>query len=45
MIDASRGVILRGAGWSELWFHSAVLRGMAFAIFLMSVTRFHKRLN
>ena len=23
MIDAARGVILRGAGWSELWPHSS----------------------
>ena len=27
LIDAARGVILRGAGWSELWVHSVVLVG------------------
>jgi ABC-2 type transport system permease protein len=25
LIDAARGVILRGAGWAELWVHSVVL--------------------
>ena len=29
LIDASRGVILRGGGWQELWQHALVLWGMA----------------
>ena len=29
LVDASRGVILRGAGWRELWLHGVVLTGMA----------------
>lgn len=39
MIDASRGVILRGAGWAELWPNGLVLSGMAvFALVFSSVT-------
>jgi ABC-2 type transport system permease protein len=44
MIDAARGVILRGAGWEELRLHSLVLWGMAIGIFSFSTLRFHKRL-
>jgi ABC-2 type transport system permease protein len=44
MIDAARGVILRGAGWQELRLHSAVLWAMAIALFVLSTFRFHKRL-
>jgi ABC-2 type transport system permease protein len=45
LIDAARGVILRGAGWPELWLHGVVLWGMAAAILLLSTLRFHKRLT
>jgi ABC-2 type transport system permease protein len=44
MIDAARGVILRGAGWGELRFHAVVLWGMALGLILLSTLRFHKRL-
>ena len=44
LIDAARGVILRGAGWRELWPHAAVLWGMAVALLVLSTLRFHKRL-
>jgi hypothetical protein len=44
MIDAARGVILRGAGWEELKLHSIVLWIMAAALFILSTLRFHKRL-
>jgi ABC-2 type transport system permease protein len=44
MIDAARGVILRGAGWEVLRLHSLVLWGMAIALFTLSTLRFHKRL-
>jgi ABC-2 type transport system permease protein len=44
MIDAARGVILRGAGWQELRLHAAVLWGMAVGILLFSALRFRKRL-
>jgi ABC-2 type transport system permease protein len=44
LIDAARGVILRGAGWSELWIHSVVLWSMALVAFLGSMLKFRKRL-
>ena len=44
LIDASRGVIIRGAGWSELWFHSVVLWGMALAVLSFSAFKFRKRI-
>ncbi|MFO0809611.1 MAG: ABC transporter permease [Gemmataceae bacterium] len=44
LIDASRGVILRGAGWKELWPHTAILWGMATVVLTASALRFHKRL-
>jgi ABC-2 type transport system permease protein len=44
LIDASRGVILRGAGWAELWPHAAVLWGMAAIVLTWSALRFHKKL-
>lgn len=45
MIDAARGVILRGAGWSELWLHSLVLWGMGLASFFLAALKFRKRLS
>jgi len=44
LIDAARGVILRGAGWAELWVHAAVLWGMAVGIIVFAALRFRKRL-
>jgi ABC-2 type transport system permease protein len=44
LIDASRGVILRGAGWRELWPHAAVLWSMATAVLVASIAKFHKHL-
>jgi ABC-2 type transport system permease protein len=44
MIDAARGVILRGAGWHELRLHVVVLWAMAFGMFLLSTLKFRKRL-
>jgi ABC-2 type transport system permease protein len=44
LIDAARGVILRGAGWPELKMHALVLWGMALAVILFSMLRFRKRL-
>jgi len=44
LIDASRCVILRGAGWKELWPHALILWCMALGIIALSVTRFRKRL-
>jgi len=44
MIDAARGVILRGAGWHELRLHAVVLWAMAGGMFLLSTLKFRKRL-
>jgi ABC-2 type transport system permease protein len=44
LIDASRGVILRGAGWTELWLHALVLWGMALVVLVVSTLRFRKQL-
>jgi ABC-2 type transport system permease protein len=44
LIDASRGVILRGAGWPELWRHGVVLSIMAITMLTLSTLSFHKRL-
>jgi ABC-2 type transport system permease protein len=44
LIDGSRGVILRGAGWAELWPNFAVLSGMAVTILLLASFRFRKQL-
>jgi ABC-2 type transport system permease protein len=45
LIDASRGVILRGAGWRELWMHSVVLWGMALGVIVFCALRFTKRVG
>ncbi len=45
MIDVSRGVILRGASWAELTNHAFVLWGMACVVMVVSVLRFHKRVE
>jgi ABC-2 type transport system permease protein len=45
LIDASRGVILRGAGWAELWPHAAVLWAMALASLVFSSFKVRKQLS
>ena len=45
LIDAARGVILRGAGWAELWPHAVVLWCMAISMLVLSTLRFHKQLT
>ena len=45
MIDASRGVILRGATFYELRIHFAVLLTMAIGLLVMSMSQFRKRLT
>jgi len=44
MIDASRGVILRGAGWRELWPHFVVLSVMSVVSMVTSSAMFQKRI-
>jgi ABC-2 type transport system permease protein len=43
LIDAARGVILRGSGWPELWKHIVVLWIMAIIMLVLSTQRFRKR--
>lgn len=43
MVDASRGVIVRGAGWWELWLHAVVLWTWAAAALLFSAVQFRQR--
>jgi ABC-2 type transport system permease protein len=45
MIDAARGVILRGAGWRELWPNFLVLWGMAAVVITLAAVRFKKRVS
>jgi len=45
LIDAARGVILRGAGWKELWLHCLVLWIMATIALTLSTLRFKKQLG
>jgi ABC-2 type transport system permease protein len=45
LIDAARGVILRGAGWRELWFHAVVLWAMALLMLAFSTLKLQKRLT
>src|SRR5581483_9138201 len=39
LIDGARGVILRGAGFSELWLHSLVLWVMGIAAFVLAAMK------
>jgi len=43
MIGAARGVILRGAGWSELGPHALVLGSMAPRVLVLTALRFQRR--
>jgi ABC-2 type transport system permease protein len=45
LIDASRGVILRGASWPELWPHAVVLWTMALVMIAVSSAKLRKRLS
>src|SRR5262245_1650854 len=45
MVDAARGVILRGAGWPELWPHATVLWGIALVLLTLATLRFQKKLT
>jgi ABC-2 type transport system permease protein len=44
LIDAARGVILRGAGWGDLWQHALVLWAMALAMLMLGTFKFRKQL-
>ena len=45
MIDTARGVILRGAGWDELWRNAAVLTAMAVGVLTLAAIQFKKRVS
>ena len=45
LIDAARGVVLRGAGWPELWKHALVLWGMAAVALTVASLKVRKRLT
>lgn len=45
MIDAARGVILRGAGWAELWLNAVVLTAMAVVVIGLSSFMFRKQVS
>jgi ABC-2 type transport system permease protein len=40
-----RGVMLRGAGWPELWDQAAAMLAIGTALFALSVLRFRKKLD
>jgi ABC-2 type transport system permease protein len=40
-----RGVMLRGAGWPELWDQAAAMLAIGTALFVLSVLQFRKRLD
>ena len=42
MIDITRGVILRGAGFAELWMDAAILFGMGLLVLMIAARRFRK---
>lgn len=44
-LEILRGIILRAAGWSELWRQSLILLGMGIAILGVAAARFQKRLG
>jgi ABC-2 type transport system permease protein len=44
LVDAARGVILRGETLQDLWVHSVVLWGMGLTMFALAMGRFRKQL-
>ena len=44
-LEILRGIILRGAGWNELWRQSLILLGMGVGILAVAAARFQKRLG
>jgi ABC-2 type transport system permease protein len=45
LIDAARGVILRGNGYQELWLHAVVLWGMGMGMLGLGALRFKTRVG
>jgi len=44
-LEILRGIILRGAGWAELWQQTLILAVLGVTILAIAITRFHKRLR
>lgn len=44
-LEILRGIILRGAGWAELWRQTLILLGMGIGILAIAAARFRKRLG
>jgi ABC transporter DrrB family efflux protein len=44
-LEILRGIILRGAGWAELWRQALILLGMGVGILAVAAARFQKRLG
>ena len=44
-LEILRGIILRGAGWPELWRQALILLGMGVGILAVATARFQKRLG
>lgn len=44
-LEILRGIILRGAGWPDLWRQSLILLGMGIGILAVAAARFQKRLG
>jgi ABC-2 type transport system permease protein len=40
-----RGIMLKGAGWPELWHQAAALLALGTVVLALSVARFHKKLD
>lgn len=44
-LEILRGIIIRGAGWSEIWRQALILTGIGTAILSIAAMRFQKRLG
>jgi ABC-type multidrug transport system permease subunit len=44
-LEILRGIIIRGAGWSELWRQALILAGIGVVILSIAAARFQKRLG
>ena len=42
-INITRGIILRGAGWTHLWIDALALFGMGTLLLIIAARRFHDK--
>jgi ABC-2 type transport system permease protein len=45
LIEIMRGIILRGAGFSDLWRQALILTMMSIALIIVSALRFRKKVG